>query len=99
MTNPDAPAGFLGRLGSEDLDALRASSRPRRFPKGAVLFWERDPVDDVMILVSGRVKAWVASAEGREVILNLLDPGDILGELSAVDGAARSSSYNPRETE
>ncbi len=87
-----ASGGFLARLDPEDLNALRVSSRRRRFPKGAVLFWEGDPADEVMILVGGRVKAWVASAGGREVILNILDAGDILGELSAVDGAPRSAS-------
>ena len=92
-----ASDGFLSRLAPEDLEALRAASHRRRFPKGAVLFWEHDPADDVMILVSGRVKAWVASADGREVILNLLDAGDILGELSAVDGAPRSASATALE--
>jgi CRP-like cAMP-binding protein len=92
MAKGDAPDGFLARLAAEDLKLLRSSSRRRRFPKGTVLFWERDPADDVMIIVSGRVKAWVASADGREVILNILDAGDILGELSAVDGAPRSAS-------
>ena len=92
-----ASDGFLARLAPEDLNALRASSRRGRFQKGAVLFWERDPADDVMIVVTGRVKAWVASAEGREVILNILDAGDILGELSAVDAAPRSASVTALE--
>ena len=97
MAEQGASDGFLARLAPEDLNALRASSRRGRFQKGAVLFWERDPADDVMIVVTGRVKAWVASAEGREVILNILDAGDILGELSAVDAAPRSASVTALE--
>ncbi len=62
-----------------------------------MLFWEGDPVDEVMILVSGRAKAWVGSPDGREVILNILDAGDILGELSAIDGAPRSATVTTLE--
>jgi len=90
-------SAFLTRLASGDLDAVTKRARRRTFPKGAVLFWEGDPADDVMILVSGRAKAWVSSPDGREVILNLLDAGDIIGELSAIDGAPRSATVTTLE--
>ena len=90
-------SAFLTRLASGDLDAVTNSARRRKFPKGAVLFWEGDPADDVVILVSGRAKAWVSSPDGREVILNLLDAGDIIGELSAIDGAPRSATVTTLE--
>ena len=93
----EAPVPFLARLAPGDLDALQVVARRRRLPRGAVVFWEGDAADDVMILVSGRMKAWVASPEGREVILNLLDAGDILGELSAIDGATRSATVTTLE--
>ena len=90
-------SAFLTRLASGDLEAVTNSARRRKFPKGAVLFWEGDPADDVVILVSGRAKAWVSSPDGREVILNLLDAGDIIGELSAIDGAPRSATVTTLE--
>ena len=90
-------SGFLTRRVSGDLDAVTKRARRRTFPKGAVLFWEGDPADDVVILVSGRAKAWVSSPDGREVILNLLDAGDIIGELSAIDGAPRSATVTTLE--
>jgi CRP-like cAMP-binding protein len=89
---------FLARLAPDDREALEAAARRRRLPKGAVAFWEGDATDDVMILVSGRMKASVASSDGREVILSILDPGDILGELSALDGAPRSATVTTLES-
>jgi CRP-like cAMP-binding protein len=55
------------------------------------LFRQGDAGDDVFILVSGRVKICARRA-GREVILAVLDAGALLGELSAVDGGARSAT-------
>lgn len=52
---------------------------------------EGDPAHEVMFLRSGRLKAcgW---RSGREVILSIVDPGALLGEVSAADGAPRSAS-------
>jgi CRP-like cAMP-binding protein len=91
------PEAFLSRLAPDDHQALTRCARRRSFPKGAVLFWEGDPADEVMILVSGRAKAWVGSPDGREVILNMLEEGDVLGELSAVDGEPRSATVTTLE--
>ena len=96
-TDAGESAAFLARLAPDDLEAVTRLARRRTFPKGAVLFWEGDPTDEVMILVSGRAKAWVASPDGREVILNILDAGDIAGELSAIDGAPRSATVTTLE--
>jgi CRP-like cAMP-binding protein len=40
-----------------------------------------------LIVNSGEVKVAVNSAEGRDIVLDVLGPGEILGELSAIDGA------------
>jgi CRP-like cAMP-binding protein len=94
---PEASRPFLARLGPGDREALEATAHRRRLPKGAVAFWEGDASDDVMILVSGRMKASAASSDGREVILSILDEGDILGELSALDGVPRSATVTTLE--
>jgi len=98
LAAPAASKPFLARLAPDDRRALEAAARRRRFPKGAVVFWEGDATDDVIILVSGRMKASVASSDGREVILSIIDAGDILGELSALDGAPRSATVATLES-
>ena len=46
---------------------------------------------EVLIITSGEVKVTVTSPDGREVVLDVLGGGELLGELSAIDGAPRSA--------
>jgi CRP-like cAMP-binding protein len=51
----------------------------------------------VLIVRSGQAKVTVLDREGREVILGFRGPGELLGELSAVDGAPRSATVTALE--
>jgi CRP-like cAMP-binding protein len=51
----------------------------------------------VLILRSGQAKVTVPDRDGHEVILGFRGPGELLGELSAVDGATRSASATALE--
>jgi CRP-like cAMP-binding protein len=86
---PDTP--FLRWLTDEEAQDLLVSSQRRTFSRGDVVFREGDDGGEVMVLRKGRVKVSARRA-GREVILSVLDPGSILGELSALDGAPRSAT-------
>jgi CRP-like cAMP-binding protein len=76
-----AAAAELERLGGR-----------RRYASGEILFLEGDPAGEVLVLLSGEVKISVGSVEGREVILDVLEPGALIGELSAIDGEPRSAT-------
>jgi CRP/FNR family transcriptional regulator, cyclic AMP receptor protein len=56
---------------------------------------ERD--DRVMVLLAGRVKVARIDHEGREVMLSIRDPGDILGELAFIDGHPRLATVTALE--
>jgi|SRR5215211_2376966 len=58
----------------------------RRFPRGTALFHERQVSDGVTLLTEGRVKIASISEDGRESVLAFREPGEVLGELSAIDG-------------
>ena len=64
----------------------------RRYPRGAALFHELQPSDHVVVLLAGRVKIVRTSDEGKEVVLAVRGAGDLLGELSAIDGEPRSAT-------
>lgn len=51
-----------------------------------------DDFTDVIFITSGKVRILVSSAIGRHMILTHLEAGDVFGELSAIDGGARSAS-------
>ncbi|WP_082875447.1 Crp/Fnr family transcriptional regulator [Nocardia pseudobrasiliensis] len=64
----------------------------QRWPIGAVLLREGDVSDHVLVIESGRVKASSAAPSGRQVVLGIRGPGDLLGELSAIDAGMRSAT-------
>ena len=64
----------------------------RNFAGGGALFHENQLADRVLVLRSGFVKLSCYSDDGREVVLGIRGPGDVIGELSALDGAARSAT-------
>jgi CRP/FNR family transcriptional regulator, cyclic AMP receptor protein len=74
-----------------ELQALAAASRVRTFRRGQVLFSADDPGDTLIMVVSGRVKVVVRSADGSELTLTIIQPGGVFGELSVADGGSRSA--------
>src|SRR3954467_6401125 len=63
----------------------------RRYKRGDVLFHQGDDAGAVLVILSGHVKAAMLN-DGREVILAFPGPGELLGELSAIDGEPRSGT-------
>jgi CRP/FNR family transcriptional regulator, cyclic AMP receptor protein len=84
---------FLSSLGGEDLAALAALGRHRTYRRGDWLFLEGTPSDAVYIVHAGRARVFTATAEGNEVTLSVRGPGDLIGEMGALDpGSLRSAS-------
>jgi len=76
-----------------ELTQLFADHGHRRvFRAGEVLFHETDSSNEVFACLSGRVRLVIAGAGGRELMLDVKLPGDVFGELSAIDGRGRSTS-------
>jgi CRP-like cAMP-binding protein len=91
---------FVDRLSDEEARQLRALGSRRRIPPGSVIFLEGDDPHDVVLLESGDVRVHVSGLEGHDVVLDVVSEGDLLGELSAVDGHPRSATaiaLNPVE--
>jgi CRP/FNR family transcriptional regulator, cyclic AMP receptor protein len=84
-------SSFLDALTDEEVAHLRARGVVRRFPRGDALFHERQVSDRVMVLVEGRVKIASTSEDGHESVLAFRGPGEVLWELSAIDGKPRSA--------
>ena len=57
-----------------------------------MLFSEGDGSNRVVLLVLGRVKVSSFSEDGHETVLGYRGPGDVLGELSAIDGGEHSAT-------
>ncbi len=82
----DAPE--TGRL----VAALRDQGVPRHYSRGEVIFSEGDVAERLFVLERGWVLIRSAGPDGREVVLGLRGPGEVLGELSVLDGKPRSAT-------
>ena len=88
---------LLRSVPAEDLAAVAAASRLRTFPRGQVVFTRTDPGDTLVVVISGRVKVVVRSADGGELTLTVIQAGGVLGELSVADGGPRSADAQTLE--
>lgn len=75
-----------------DLAPFEARSNWRRFDPDEVLVDFDELSTDVYFLLSGEVRVLMRTASGREVILNEMKPGEVFGELAALDGIKRSAN-------
>jgi CRP/FNR family transcriptional regulator/CRP/FNR family cyclic AMP-dependent transcriptional regulator len=83
---------FLAILPDNEIAWLAERMRPRQYRAGTTIFHRDDPGSTLHIINSGLVKLVLASAEGREVTVGILDAGDFFGELALLDGGPRSAS-------
>ncbi|MDR7410014.1 MAG: Crp/Fnr family transcriptional regulator [Armatimonadota bacterium] len=103
---PIRPAGGTGVVGvdavlsgiplfagcpAEALVALASGAQRRRYRRGEALFREGDPATGVFVLERGWVRVRCTSVDGRERTLALLGPGELLGEVAALEGGVRSA--------
>lgn len=79
-------------LKETDLRRLESRLVRRRYSGGEILFHMGDEGGNLYVIQSGRVKVTIPSAEGGEVILTILSAGEILGEISLIDGKPRSAT-------
>ncbi len=91
---PAPPPQFVNvaEIGNESLRALFAHAMVKTFPKNTILISEGDrSADPVYLIQSGKVKVYLCSADGKEIDLDVLEPGDYFGEME-LDGEPRSAS-------
>jgi CRP/FNR family transcriptional regulator, cyclic AMP receptor protein len=88
---------FLASLTEGECDALHGIGVLRSHQRGDVLMLQGDTDDRVMILLDGRVKVARLEQDGRELMLDIRDPGDLLGELAFIDGGGRVATVTALE--
>ena len=71
--------------------ALGALGTVRLFPKNTVLVQEGDKSDQIYVVLTGRLKVFLADSDGKEIIVDTLGPNQYFGEM-ALDGEPRSAS-------
>ena len=78
-------------LGSEELTRIATHARSLRKTRGEFIYMPGDRADFVYILKNGRVKLSVLSESGKEIAIDIIQPGEIFGEFALVDESQRSN--------
>jgi CRP/FNR family cyclic AMP-dependent transcriptional regulator len=84
-----------------DDDSLRPLTRVamlRTVPRHTVVLHAGDRTDNIYFVISGALKVQVSDEEGREVILSMLGPGELFGEMGVLDDHPRSATVLAVET-
>jgi CRP/FNR family cyclic AMP-dependent transcriptional regulator len=76
----------------DQLRMLTSVVTRRSLPRSTTVMASGDPTDSLYIVLSGRLKVMMSDAEGKEVILSILGPGEFFGEMGLIDDAPRSAS-------
>ena len=79
----ELPPAVIERLGSY--------MKRRMVARGSTIFTKGDPGDALMGVLAGAVKISVPSADGRDVVLNVIHEGGIFGEIALLDGHPRTA--------
>jgi CRP/FNR family transcriptional regulator, cyclic AMP receptor protein len=78
-------------LATVEREALVNRARMRQFAAGEPLFLMGSPGTSMMAVLSGRVRISIPSNEGREIVLAVLQPGEVFGEIAVLDGKDRTA--------
>jgi CRP/FNR family transcriptional regulator, cyclic AMP receptor protein len=91
VTNP-----LLRGLTPEEIRDFLRHTVVKRFPTRTTVFLRDDNGDGVYGVLEGSVSVTVESADGAGLILRLLEPGQLFGELAVLDGRGRTASVVAR---
>ncbi len=82
---------FAG-LPAPELEALTSAARPVSFKKGARIFEEGATADCCYVLTSGKARVVLSGSSGTEILLQMLAPPALIGEIALLDNSTRSAS-------
>ncbi len=79
-------------LPDASLDRLAGLALRRTVRKGVRIFAQGDPGDSLLGIIAGKVRITATTPAGRQVSLNILEPGESFGEIAVLDGLARTAN-------
>jgi CRP/FNR family transcriptional regulator, cyclic AMP receptor protein len=82
---------LFSRLDDDEADAILAYARLVPYASGTEIFAKGDAGDSMMAVLSGRVRISATSIDGRDVVFNIMGPGEVFGEIALLDGGERTA--------
>jgi CRP-like cAMP-binding protein len=88
---------LFSELADSELEEVRALARLQRHPARAVIVAQGDESSDLFLVVDGRLRVSSSNVNGDEVVLSIMGPGDVFGEMALLDGEPRSATVTTLE--
>ncbi|MFQ5973897.1 MAG: Crp/Fnr family transcriptional regulator [Alphaproteobacteria bacterium] len=82
---------LLSQLQPEELEEVRQFSRVVAFDRDEVIFSKGDDGDSLFVILDGRIGIRTVSESGKQLFLNILEQGEVLGEIGLLDGRERTA--------
>jgi CRP-like cAMP-binding protein len=95
-----ASVSIFSSMSDEELDLLLRATTTKKLDARQTLFRKGDAGNQLYAIASGSLKVMATGADGRDVLFTLLGAGDVIGEISILDGGERSASavaFEPTE--
>ncbi len=83
---------YFSGLNSEELDSIRKYIFEKAVARGEVILFEGEPARAVFFVISGVVKVFKTSTDGKEQIIYLARPGDSFNDVPVFDGGLSLAS-------
>jgi CRP-like cAMP-binding protein len=82
---------------SQIVQSIAETAKLVRFERNQHIFSEGDDAKELYVVRSGRVAIATRSPDGRESVIALMEPGDLFGDMSLLDGEGRSADARALE--
>jgi CRP/FNR family cyclic AMP-dependent transcriptional regulator len=83
--------GLFSGLSSEERRALVGRAKLRTISAGQTIFSMGSPGNSMMAVLSGSIRISIPSASGKEIVLAILQSGQVFGEIALLDGKERTA--------
>src|SRR5215213_255903 len=94
---PTAPLDLLSGMCQQGTNEFNGMMRTRKYRRGEWVFVLGDPAHSIYLLHEGRMKITALSEDGHEVLYEIIGPGEIFGDTSALLGIPRTTSAQALE--
>lgn len=85
-------------LSAATVQQIAALAIRRPYEPDAIVFSQGDPGDSLYGVVTGKVRISASTREGKEMFLNIMEPGDTFGEIALLDGNPRTATATTTAT-
>jgi CRP-like cAMP-binding protein len=100
LRQADGPLGdcsFFSSLDDRELECLFEAAETLRIETGETVFRRGDPGDTALLVLAGSVAVEADRSSGDSVVVSVLEPGELVGEMAVLDGTTRSATVTALE--